>query len=130
MAWIWDDFNGFLLQLGFDSQLINRGPYIPPMPSVLVTFTFVGGAGELSEGALDDQSFQMRVRGDANDQSGPETMARQYDQLLVTAPIPQVIGSLNLRAIERTGSAPAPLGPPNDGDRFEYVSNYRMVVGL
>jgi len=129
MAWVWDDFNGFLLQLGFDSTLINRGPYIPPMPAKLVTFTFIGGAGALAEGALDDQQFQMRVRGDANDQTGPEAMAYQYDELLMSAPIPQVIGSLNLRTIERSGSPPSPLGPPDDGDRYEYVSNYRMVVG-
>lgn len=130
MAWVWEDFNGFLLQLGFDAQLINRGPYIPPMPSVLATFTFVGGAGLLDEGSLDDQSFQLRIRGDANDQSGPEIMAKQYDALLLGAPLPMLIGSTRFQALDRIGSAPAPLGPPDDGDRFEYVSNYRMVVGL
>lgn len=130
MAWVWEDFNGFLLQLGFDASLINRGPYIPPMPAVLVTLTFVGGIGLLDEGTLDDQSFQMRVRGDANDQSGPEIMAKQYDALLLNASYPMTIGSTRFLTLDRTGSAPTPLGPPDDGDRFEYVSNYRMVVGL
>lgn len=130
MAWNWDDFRGLLLQLGVEGPLINRGPYIPPMPSVLVTFTFVGGVGLLDEGSLDDQSFQMRVRGDANDQSGPEIMAKQYDTLLLNAPLPMTIGSTRFHALDRTGSAPAPLGPPDDGDRYDYVSTYRMVVGL
>jgi hypothetical protein len=130
VATSWDDFNGLLLQLGFDKQLINQGPYIPPMPSVLVTFTFTGGAGLLDEGTLDDQNVQMRVRGDANDQSGPEAMARKYDSLLLNAPYPMTIGSTRFHVLDRVGSAPEPLGPPDDGDRFEYVSNYRMVVGL
>lgn len=128
---MWDDFNGLLLQLGFDGQLVNRGPYIPPMPSVLVTFTFSGGLGLVTdEGMLDDLAVQMRVRGDANDQSGPEAMAAKYEALLLGAPLPITIGSTRFHAIDRTGGAPAPLGPPDDGDRYEYVSNYRMVVGL
>lgn len=126
----WNDFVAWMAQLGIDTILLNRGPYIPAMPAKLVTFTFTGGAGELSEGALDDQGVQMRVRGDANDQDGPENLAIQYDKMLVNASFPVTIGGTRFLAIDRTGSPPTPLGPPDDGDRFEYISNYRLVVGL
>lgn len=129
MAWNWDDFSGLMRQIGVDSQLINRGPFIPVMPSKLITFTFAGGAGLLSEGEIDDQTFQVRVRGDANDQSGPESLALQIDKLLLGASLPVTIGSTRFLALDRAGSPPTPLGPPDDGDRFEYVGNYRMVVG-
>jgi minor capsid protein len=129
MAWNWDDFSGWMRQLGVDPQLINRGPYIPAMPSKMITFTFAGGAGLLAEGEIDDQTFQVRVRGDANDQSGPEQLANSVDYLLLRASLPVSIGSTRFLALDRAGSPPTPLGPPDDGDRFEYVSNYRLVVG-
>lgn len=130
MSWVWSDFNAFLLQLGFDPTLINRGPFIPDMPARIITFTFAGGAGLLSEGMLDDMSFQMRVRGDASEQDWPEQTAMQYDGMLINAPMPALFGTTRMRAIDRQGSAPTPLGPPDDGDSLEYVSNYRLVVGV
>lgn len=130
MAWVWSDFSGFLLQLGADKTLINRGPFIPEMPARLITFTFAGGAGLTTEGMLDDQNFQMRVRGDANEQDWPEDTARQYDAMLLAAPMPMTIGTTRIRLIDRVGSAPTTLAPPDDGDRLEYVSNYRLVVGV
>jgi hypothetical protein len=130
MAWTWDDFRGWLLQLGVDESLINRGPFVPQMPSKLVTFTFSGGAGLLAEGMLDDQNFQMRVRGDATDQTGPEDLAKQYDSLIIGGPFPVQIGTTSIRVVDRAGSPPTPLAPPDTGERYEYISNYRMVVGV
>jgi hypothetical protein len=130
MAWTWDDINGWLQQIGVDAHLINRGPFIPEMPAQLITFTFSGGAGLLSEGELDDQNFQVRVRGDASDQNWPEAMAWAVDALIRGASFPVLIGSTKIRMVDRAGSPPTPLGAPDDGDRFEYICNYRMVVGL
>jgi hypothetical protein len=108
----------------------NEGPYIPEMPDELCTLSLTGGIGFQMEGAADQQTFQVRIRSQQNDQSTAEAQAILLDKLIFQAPFPVTLSSgFKLLLVSRTGGAPAALGPPDDAYRFDYVGNYYATVG-
>jgi hypothetical protein len=118
---------------------LRSGPYINEMPDKLITLTMLPGLGFAAEGALDQPSFQVRCRGDQNDQSSAENIAFQIDDAIFNAqyPVSSVDFSndydppLNIVLVTRLSGAPAPLGPPEEPSfRYEYVCTYRCVIGV
>lgn len=110
--------------------MLNCGPYIPDEPDKLVTITVTSGIGLGNEGATDSPTFQVRCRGDQSDQASGEGIAFTIDGLLMSQLFPQLMPSgrmINL--VDRVGGIPSTLGPPDDAYRFDYICNYRVVIG-
>ncbi len=108
----------------------NQGPYIPEEPDKLVTVTMLPGTGYELEGAVDSPSFQLRVRSGQNTQTDAETLALSLDNAILNAKFPTVIDNTKIQVASRLGGAPAVLGPPDDGFRYDYVSTYRVLIGV
>jgi hypothetical protein len=119
---------------------IKAGPYINEMPDRLITVTLLPGLGFSSEGAMDQPTFQVRVRSEQTNQATGELLAQQIDACIFNQHFPQVIQyqsdeltpteSTTLVLVARLNGAPAPLGPPDDAYRYDYVCTYRAVVGV
>lgn len=118
----------WLVSLGADPEIIFEGPYVPDMPDRAIIISLLSGAGYTMEGALDNPTFQVRVRATGMKQRAAETLAYQLDQSFFLAPLPVRIGDTSIQLVDRVGGTPSPLGPPDPGDRVEYVCSYRVVV--
>jgi hypothetical protein len=109
---------------------VLAGPYIPDSPDRLVVITVTPGPGYLLEGAADAGGFQARVRGGQNDQAGAEADAYALDALILGAQFPAVISGRVIVHVHRLGGTPSPLASgPDDGDRYEFVTNYICIAG-
>jgi hypothetical protein len=132
MPLLYDAFKAWILSLNVENVIetaLNQGPYIPDMPAALVTYTMLPGLGIMLDGAADSIAFQQRVRSEPFDQSGAEKMAYALDTAMLSAQFPVQIAGALILLVDRSGGQPAPLGPPDNGDRFDYVSTYRALVG-
>jgi Bacteriophage minor capsid protein len=119
----------WLETLEVDIDRLNQGPFIPSMPDRLITVTMLPGAGyDTDEGALDQPTFQIRCRSAQGDQTSAESDAFEIDKKIFGAPFPALVDGVRIVLVTRLAGAPAPLGPPDDGDRFDYVCTYRAVV--
>lgn len=128
MALTFDTLNQWLQQLGVPSNVpIFEGPLILEMPAVAVHITLLPGTGYALEGAQDGPSFQIRARGEPNDQNGAETIAYAFDSVL-RSPLPVTVNGTRFSVCDRVGGAPSALGPPDNGDRYEYTCTYRVQV--
>lgn len=115
-----------------------EGPYIREMPDRVIHVTLQPGLGYAFEAAIDQPTFQVRCRSDQNNQPSGEFLAQDLDYRIRNARYPTEMNftndnvSLNtaVQLVTRAAGAPAPLGPPDDGMRFEYVCTYRCIVGV
>lgn len=121
--------SAWITSLGVDTGLLNQGPFIPEMPNTLITLTLLSGVGFLNEGDIDSPSFQVRVRGEQNDQASAEALAGDIDGRLFRAVLPTVVNGTPILLVDRVGGLPSILGPADDGERYEYVCTYRLMVG-
>ena len=119
----------WLVSLGVDQTVLNQGPFIPKMPDELTTLTLLPGLGYTTEGALDNPSFQVRCRSGQNDQQSAEAAAFDIDSRIFRAQYPITVDGVRIVVVDRLGGAPAPLGPPDDAERIDYVCTYRAVIG-
>jgi hypothetical protein len=112
------------------------GPYVPKMPDRIVVVTATPGLGYQMDGAMDAPGFQVRVRGlassdDIESYTDAESLAFTLDRLIYDASFPVVIDGQAIVKVFRQGGQPAPLGPdPDDGDRYQFTTNYIIVVGV
>jgi Bacteriophage minor capsid protein len=107
------------------------GPYIPEMPAKAVFVTMLDGLGYSMEAMADNPSFQIRVRGDDNDQNGAEELAYAIDAAILAQTFPQTTeDGTNLMIVKRLAGSPATLGPPDDAFRYEYVCSYLAQIGV
>jgi hypothetical protein len=106
-----------------------EGPYIHDMPDRVVHVSMLPGLGWAMDGAVDQPSFQVRVRGDQHSQADAENVALQIDQAIYNQHFPQQLNGVNFVIVTRQAGTPAPLGPPDDGFRYEYVCTYRTMIG-
>jgi hypothetical protein len=107
----------------------REGPYIHEMPDRLVTVTLLPGPGLSFEGLADQPAFQVRVRSKQNYQIDAETVSLSIDRAIFSQHFPQVFQGVNLMLVTRSAGQPAPLGPPDDAFRYDYVCTYRTVIG-
>lgn len=129
-AWLQGLLTAAGTQVSSAFPAFNEGPYIPEMPDELCTVTLTGGVGFQMEGAADQQTFQVRIRSQQNDQSTAEAQINTLDRLIFLAAYPTTLASgFKLLLVSRTGGAPASIGPPDDAYRFDYVGNYYAIVG-
>jgi hypothetical protein len=109
---------------------ILQGPYIHEMPDRALHVTMLPGLGTAMNGFVDQPTFQVRSRGQANDQADAETLALYIDRAIFLQHFPQVVQGVNFLLVARVGGSPAPLGPPEpDSLRYEYTCTYRTVIG-
>lgn len=130
------DLIQWLTNLGWDATQetgspVLPGPYVPDEPDRCVIATPTPGPGFVLEAAADAGGFQLRVRGGQNDQPGAEADAFAIDALILGASFPAVTSSGQVIVhIHRLGGTPSPLsGTPDDGDRYEFVSQYVAIAG-
>lgn len=115
---------------------IFAGPYIQKMPDRIVTITKTPGIGFVFDGAADSCTFQARVRGkqspyENTSYADAESLASQLDALIYGASFPITVNGQIIIRSWRSGSPPAVLGAgPDDADRYEFVSNYVLLVGV
>jgi hypothetical protein len=115
---------------------VYPGPYVQKSPDRIVTISSISGPGYIWEGSADMISFQARVRGrqspyEATSYTDAEALAFTLDQMIFNAPFPVVIDGKVIVKAFRNGPEPSPLGAqPDDADRYEFVSNYMMIVGV
>lgn len=114
---------------GVTESSLNQGPFIPDMPGVMLTLSMLPGLGIMLDGAADSVAFQARARGEPFDQSGVEKMAFALDDAMLGAQFPVQIAGAEILLVDRSGGQPVALGPPDNGDRFDYVCTYRALVG-
>lgn len=113
------------------------GPYIEVMPDRIITVTLLPGIGYVFEGAADQAGFQARVRGKGSanyreSYSDAESMAVALDSLIFSANFPVTLldGQVIAKAYRSAGQ-PSVLAPaPDDGDRFEFICDYTIIVGV
>lgn len=108
----------------------QEGPYIPEEPDQLVIVTMLPGAGFMYEAVADWPAFQLRVRSGQDAQSTAEALAQALDLAILRAKYPVTIDGTHIQVVDRIGGAPAVLGPPDDAFRYDYVSNYQVLVGV
>lgn len=108
----------------------EKGPYINAMPDRVVHVSLLPGLGYAMEGAMDQPSFQLRCRGDQQNQDDAAAIAQVLDQAIYAQHFPQVFEGVKFALVTRLSGAPAPLGPPDDGFRYEYVCTYRTMIGV
>ena len=103
------------------------GPWLPKMPDELAAVTPISGPGETLQGAGDVAGFQLRIRG-RQDITGAspngEANALAADRLILTAPLPALVGGVQLLPVTRSGGRPAPLPDPDGGDRLSFTCTY------
>lgn len=107
-----------------------HGPYIHEMPDRLITVTMLPGNGFAFEGGADQPTFQVRVRSAQNNQADGEAVANEIDFAIFNQVFPQLVQDVKVLLVTRQAGAPAPLGPPDDANRFDYVCTYRTVIGV
>lgn len=109
--------------LGTYLHAIGLDPTVPVFPGALVDLNglsdralFIsptGGPGLLLEGATDVIGFQFRTRGAQGDAASAyadaEGLAKQVDDLVVTAAYPTTIGGRTVIRLYRVGGGPAYL---------------------
>jgi len=117
---------------------IMMGPYIHEMPDRLITVTLLPGLGYAMEGAVDQPTFQVRVRSDQNNQASGEILAQDIDFRILNAKFPVTLNFANdlvsidtkVSLVTRAAGSPAPLGPPDQAFRYDYTCTYRAVIGV
>src|SRR5690606_33748882 len=92
------------------------------LPHRLITLYPTGGPGLTMEGLFDTRTFQVKVRGSANDYDGAEREAERIDKILTATHGVKVDGKYVLR-FDRAGGPPVPDNP-DKGDRVIFVCNY------
>lgn len=126
----------FLTGLGWDTTQetgypLLPGPEILTAPDREVTLTPSGGPGYVTEEAgLDAWTFQVRLRGPADDPITAELAAQQLDWLILTAPCPQQVDGVTVAVITRLGSPPAPLPLDPADRRTEFTCTYIITTGV
>jgi hypothetical protein len=109
---------------------IVPGPYIQAMPDKIVHITGGGGPGYTLEGAADNNLFQVRVRGPADDPIAAENLATQLDQLIFSAPFPAIVDGVVIIRVHRLGSGPTPLPLDPADRRQEFTCQYLISTGV
>jgi hypothetical protein len=126
------DLIAWLASLGIGSGLavdvpVFPGPWLPKMPDELAVVTPISGPGEWLDGSGDVAGFQLRIRG-RQDITGlsasGEANALAADRLILTAPLPALVGGVHLLPLQRSGGRPAPLPDPDGGDRLSFTCTY------
>lgn len=106
---------------------VFAGPWLPKMPDEVAVVTPISGPGESLQGMADTAGFQLRIRG-RQDITGAsptgEANALAADRLILTAPLPALVGGVQLLPIQRSGGRPAPLPDPDGGDRLSFTATY------
>lgn len=123
------DIVDWLATLGIGKGLavacpVYPGPYIKEGLDVQAVVTSIGGPGEYLQGAADTGGFQLRVQGRQNSHVSPEHIALAADRLILTAPLPALVGGVWLQPLTRSGGRPAPLPARDSGDRVIYTATY------
>ena len=123
------DIIDWLATLGIGPNLavnvpVYAGPYVPEMPDVQAVVTAIAGLGESLQGAADTAGFQLRVQGRQLSAGSPEDIAFTADRLILTAPLPALVGGVWLQPVVRSGGRPAPLPSRDPGDRVIYTATY------
>ena len=123
------DIVDWLATLGVGPNLavnvpVYVGPYVPEMPDLQAVVTAIGGLGESMQGIADTPGFQLRVQGRQMSNTSPEDIALQADRLILTAPLPALVGGVWMGPVVRSGGRPAPIPSRDPGDRVIYTATY------
>jgi hypothetical protein len=123
------DIVDWLATLGIGNNLtvnvpVYIGPYVQEMPDLQAVVTAIGGLGESMQGIADTPGFQLRVQGRQLSNTSPEDVALQADRLILTAPLPALVGGVWMGPVQRSGGRPAPLPSRDSGDRVIYTATY------
>lgn len=121
-----DGLCDWLTSQGADWTLLP-GPYVPDEPDRLTVVTMLPGPGLSTEQAMDTVGFQLRTRGGQRDYNDAQDMANGLDYVILAALSP-LVGGVQVKYMDRTGGAPAPLGEPDNGDRQTFTATYHAVV--
>lgn len=126
----------FITGLGWDTAQETGYPLLPG-PEVLtapdreVTLTASGGPGWVTEeAALDAWTFQVRLRGPADNPVTPELAAQQLDWLILTAAYPQAVDGVTVVNCTRLGAPPSPLPLDPADRRIEFTCTYIITTGV
>jgi hypothetical protein len=106
------------------------GPEILDDPDRAIFITGSGGPGYVVEEGLPQAcTFQVRVRGPANDPYDPEATAQALEALILAAPFPVTVDSVTINHAHRLGGPPTPL-PVDPADlRHEFTASYVIIMG-
>jgi hypothetical protein len=121
---------------GLDPKLADEtlvsvfvGPSIEDFPNRIVTVTEVPGPGLTTQGLVDNLCFQVRSRGEADDEDDAADLAKFIHRAVLSNPGPTEIGDRRIISARRLGGAPSPVpGTPDAGRRWEYVATYLLSV--
>jgi hypothetical protein len=106
------------------------GPEIVDSPDKAVFVTPAGGPGYLTEeGGADTWTFQVRVRGAADDPVGPEAAAQLLDYLILRGPQRATVDGVPVLNVQRFSSPPTALPLDPSSRRFEYTATYTITTG-
>jgi hypothetical protein len=106
------------------------GPEILTEPDKAVFVTPTGGPGYVTDDASADAwSFQVRLRGPADDPLAAETAVQLLDWTILNGPHPVVVDGVNVLNVQRLGSPPAALPLDPADRRFEFTGNYILTGG-
>lgn len=114
----------FLAGAGFTNIAIQPGPKLPDVPEPFVVLTPYGGSGLIVDGALESQSWQVRVVGRQMDYGSAEDMATAIDLAFISWMSDYLFGTW-ITSIQRVGGAPSPL-MVDDADRTHFTCNYNI----
>lgn len=103
---------------------VYPGPYIPEAPDVQAVVTTISGPGETMQGIGEVTGFQLRTQGSQRSTTSPEDAALAADRLILTAPLPALVGGVWLQPVVRSGGRPAPFPLRDTGDRVAYTATY------
>jgi hypothetical protein len=125
----------WLTLAGWDTSQEVGYPLLPgseilTMPDKAVFITPSGGPGFVTEEAgTDAWSFQVRLRGPADDPLAADAAAQLLDYTVLHGPHPVLVDGVWVLNVQRLGSPPSPLPLDPSDRRFEYVTNYILTTG-
>lgn len=95
----------------------------PDAPDRIVLLTPAGGPGLRLDGAVDEQTYNVRSRGLQRDPEDAQQIAAEVDRLIDGTEGPITVGDVRVVALWRVGSPPAMLAVDSAG-RTHYSATY------